>query len=937
MSAKRVVMLSLCLVLVFGCYAKTTLAANILYIANLRDQGFVEKDKIIQDFMESLGHTLVLFDDQQSEADTEAAALMPDIDLIYISETVGSGGIKNEITELDVPMIIGEGWAWDEMGLSAGSAGCIDVVNTNITIVNPEHRLAAGLSGTVAVLTAVEKNGAIARFTPGQIGGEGTVIATWTDGTTTYDTVVVYEKGATLAVPPADNSGIIAANIRIGLGFDERSFELWNDNCFLLLEAAIDYIVGDRDAAVAANPADGATDIARQIVLEWLPGESAETHDVYFGMDLSAVMKASTTDTRGVLQAQAQASTSFDPGLLAFGTTYYWRVDEVGAAPDNAVSIGTVWSFTVEPFSRIVPSIVASASSQQSDALGPDNTINGSGLDEAGLHGTAGETMWLSGAGNQAVWIQYAFDRAYKLDKMLVWNSNQAIESFIGLGVKDVTVEVSSNGTDWTVVENVTQFAQAPGAAGYAANTTVDFKGSVAQFVRILVNSGYGPLGQFGLSEVRILYIPTFATRPNPATGASLVAADVTLAWGRDGREASRHDVLIGSSPDDLTLAGTVTESSFDTSALDLQLDQTYYWRVDEVNDATDPTTWTGDVWSFSTVGNIGVDDMESYEDVELLEIWATWIDGFEVPTNGSTVGADPTTNDYAPETGIVHGGGQSLPMHYDNRSAAQSEATRTFDAPMDWSRSGITTLSLFVYKGDDSGDLYVKINDTQVPLVDGSTYPAGYNPGWVQYHVDLTSLDVSNVSSLTIGVEGPGAQGVIYVDDIRLYVTAPALAKLLTSIGALIEAESGAITAPFMVLSDPQASGGQYINTDESVGNSNGDPPAPDDGWAVYTINIPADGNYQIAFRGAELDSDSFWVNIPGMVVNDADLDDSGFVQSNGMFNGPDFVWDFVRETEGSVTDPLIFTLTAGQHELQVTRREDGTALDAIAIFAVD
>ena len=72
-------------------------------------------------------------------------------------------------------------------------------------------------------------------------------------------------------------------------------------------------------------------------------------------------------------------------------------------------------------------------------------------------------------------------------------------------------------------------------------------------------------------------------------------------------------------------------------------------------------------------------------------------------------------------------------------------------------------------------------------------------------------------------------------------------------------------------------------------------------------------------------------------MVVNDNDLDDSGFVQSNGMFNGPDFVWDFVRETEGSVTDPLIFTLTAGQRELQVTRREDGTALDAIAIFAVD
>ncbi|MCH8219215.1 MAG: hypothetical protein IH892_20855, partial [Planctomycetes bacterium] len=196
-----------------------------------------------------------------------------------------------------------------------------------------------------------------------------------------------------------------------------------------------------------------------------------------------------------------------------------------------------------------------------------------------------------------------------------------------------------------------------------------------------------------------------------------------------------------------------------------------------------------------------------------------------------------------------------------------------------------------------------------------------------------------SNVSSLTIGVEGPGAQGVIYVDEIRLYAVAPALAALLSSVGPVIEAESGAITAPFTIRSDGRgASGGSYIHTDESVGNSSNDPPAPDDGWAVYTIDIPADGNYLIAFRGAVLNSDSFWVNIPGMVVNDNDLDDSGWVRSNGLFDGDEFVWDFVRDDAGdTTTDPIVFTLTAGQHELQIARREDGTALDAIAIFAVN
>lgn len=768
MSAKRFVILSLCLVLVFGFYAKTTLGANILYVANLRDEGFIQKDKIIQDFMRGLGHTVILIDDQESEADTEAAAQAADIDLVYISETVGSGGIKNEITEVDVPMIIGEPWAWDEMGLDTGGGGGNDVATTDITIVSPGHPLAAGLTGTVAVLTDVSKDGAIARFARTHVGGDGIAIATWTDAAgTIFDVLMVYEKGDRLAKAPADGSSIIAANTRIGFGFDERSFELWNDNAFLLLEAAINYIVRDRDAAQVGNPYDGETDVDSQTVCTWTPGETAETHDVYFGTDFTAVSEASRTDTHDALKAQAQEPNSFDPGLLALGTTYYWRVDEVSAAPDNTVSKGIVWSFTVEPYSIVVQSIQATASSQDLDFTA-ENTINGSGLDEADLHGVDATTMWLSNVGDPAVWIQYAFDRAYKLDKMLVWNSNQELELVFGFGVKEVTLEVSTNGTDWTVLENVQQFAQAPGAEGYVANTIIDFNGAMVQFVKISVNSGYGTLlGRYGLSEVRFFYIPTFATRPNPETGATDVAPDVMLTWGRDGREAGSHDVYVGLNPDDLTLAGTVSESSFDTLALDLQLSETYSWRVDEVNEAMDPNTWIGDVWSFTTADAISIDDMESYEDAESLEIWATWVDGFEDSTNGSLVGNGTVGT---PETDIVHGGSQSLPMHYDNSAAAQSEATRTFDAPMDWAGHGVQGLVLY-FQGSASntgGSLYVKINGTKVPF-DGD--PAALmRGGWNKWYIPLADVagDLSGVTSLTIGIDG-GGMGVVYVDDILL------------------------------------------------------------------------------------------------------------------------------------------------------------------------
>ena len=686
----------------------------------------------------------------------------------------------------------------------------------------------------------------------------------------------------------------------------------------------------------AANPmpATGVTDVPYYAnVLTWSAGDFAVTRSVYFSQVFDDVDNASPA----ARVAEGITETTLEVPTTDLETTYYWRVDEVNGAPDFTVFPGNVWSFTVESVANLIENVTATADSQFNADTGPDNVVNGSGLTD-GLHGSNVGDMWQSAA--LPATIEFVFDNVYVLHEMHVWNQNQLIEGLLGFGAKDVVLEVSANGSDFVVMEGVGPFNRAPGAAGYAANTIVAFNGTQAKAVRLTITSNYGPLANVGLSEVQFTAIPVFAREPQPADGATDVGVDTTLGW-RSGRQVDRHELHLGTDPNDLPQIGSFSENEFNALALDLQLGQTYTWRVDEVNDATDPSIRMGDVWSFTTADNIVVDDMEGYRDEEFLEIWATWIDGFGDPANnGALVGANPSAGDYAPERGLVHGGNQSLPIWFDNGTAAISEATRTFNQAQNWTRSGIQTLSLFVYKGDDNsgGDLYLKINNSKVPLVDNSTYPAGYNPGWVQYHIDLTRLDVSNVSSLTIGVEGPGAQGVIYVDNMRLYAVAPALATLVSPVGSVIEAESGAITAPFEVMSDrPEASGGQYIHTDESVGNSNNDPPARDNGWAVYTINIPADGNYQIAFRGAELDSDSFWVNIPGMVVNDDDLDDSGFVRSNGMFSGPEFVWDFVRDDVGVGTDPIVFTLTAGQHELQIARREDGTALDAIWIFAVD
>ncbi|MHC4511107.1 MAG: discoidin domain-containing protein, partial [Planctomycetota bacterium] len=238
---------------------------------------------------------------------------------------------------------------------------------------------------------------------------------------------------------------------------------------------------GARAVAFSPNPTDGATDVPRDVVLNWTPGEFAPAvngHRVFLGEVFSDV-------NDGLGGITHSASDYAPPQRLDFETTYYWRVDEVNAPPDSTVYKGDVWSFTTEPIGYAIENLTATASSAGQADFGPEKTIDGSGLDADGLHSTGATDMWLSGNEPLGAWIQYEFDNAYKLHEMWVWNSNQIFEGLFGFGMKDVTVEYSINGTEWTALADAREFAQAPGTDGYAHNTTVDFGGAVAQYVRL--------------------------------------------------------------------------------------------------------------------------------------------------------------------------------------------------------------------------------------------------------------------------------------------------------------------------------------------------------------------------------------------------------------------------------------------------------------------
>ncbi len=527
--------------------------------------------------------------------------------------------------------------------------------------------------------------------------------------------------------------------------------------------------------ATKPSPADEATDVPRDVILNWNPLSSADKRDVYFGTQIDDVTVADRSNPLEVLVKQNHDPNTYDPpGLLDFSQTYYWRIDEVNT-PDDTIFKGNVWQFTVEPFAYPIAGdlITAAASSVDNNDTGAVNTINGSGLDDNDEHSSDPSDMWVSNAfdPNQP-WIQYELGKVYKLNEMLVWNP-AGLGLLTALGVKDALIEYSVDGSEWKTLDTV-ELPQ-------AAKSSVDLQGIVAQTIKITVQSNWsgGFTQQVGLGEVRFLATPMAAWELSPADGTALADLTAALSW-RAGRQAASHDIYISSDKlaviDGTAPLVNVTESSY-TAALDM-LDTTYYWKVNEVNEVEDPAIWEGDVLSFSTPAYLVVDDFESYNDLnpeepESKRIFNVWMDGYGDATNGSVVGYE---NSPFCEKTIVHSGEQSMPLAYGNTGgAAYSEAELPLSPPQNWTQAGAVTLVLYFHGAEgNTGQLYVKVDGSKV-VYDGDAGDIA-KVEWKQWTIDLAPLGASlqNVTKLAIGIDGNGATGTLYVDDIRLYASAP-------------------------------------------------------------------------------------------------------------------------------------------------------------------
>ncbi len=466
-------------------------------------------------------------------------------------------------------------------------------------------------------------------------------------------------------------------------------------------------------SAFSPNPVDTALFVDPNVTLSWTPGSGSVMHRMYFGDNLQDVQAGTGGTAKGPVPASGYAS-----GILELEKTYYWRVDEFDGRETHT---GDVWSFTttLNGLGTVVIDMWEDIAGATLDLLldnpsYPDNPTWSDVLTEMGtqliedteesyegsygarIHGwiyvpiTGNYTFWFTSADEGELWLSTDDDPAnvQLMASEPVWGSYDTFSrkadpvSLIG-GERYYIMAIWKEGSDWD-------------------HCQVAWNGTGIPEMEVIQGSYLSP------------YEPVNAFSPLPSKGATDVKRTTALRW-KSGKRASLHHVYFGMDEEAVLSADTSSPEYKGTQEPDsesydpgiLELETTYYWRIDEVNNLDANSPWTGEVWSFTVGDYLIVDDFEDYNTGD-NQIWWAWKDGLgyvahgtepDFPGNGtgSAVG-DDTTGSYTEET-IIHGGGQSMPFWYDNNKqgyAYYSEAEMTLSSGNDWTREDVKELSLW-------------------------------------------------------------------------------------------------------------------------------------------------------------------------------------------------------------------------------------------------
>jgi hypothetical protein len=437
-------------------------------------------------------------------------------------------------------------------------------------------------------------------------------------------------------------------------------------------------------------PADG-TDFLdpERITLSWTKGFGTILNTVYFGDDYDTV--ANATDGRNV------PLTTYNPGALEAGKTYFWRVDEYDGATTHT---GDIWSFKTLPYVPVTdPNLVGWWKFDEGSGL--------HALDSSG-HYNNGTLMsgpqWVVGHDDDALefdgvndYVEVPHDASLTMDTevtVMAWIYAERYNSAGGdwqailaksnaprsysfytytngtlhfsVGASGAYIGSNSTGLvpldEWVhvcamVVDGHHQYYINGEDAGTGGTGTILPGAADTDTVRIGLSheGGNNFLGM--IDDVRIYNKaltqdevvqamrgdPTLAWDPNPALRSTPdIDSALPLSW-EPGEKADQHDVYFGTDKDAVESAdasdtsgiyrGRQSGTSYTPPEGIEWGGGPYYWRIDEVN--TDGTISKGNVWSFTAADFLLIDDFEKYNAGE-NQIWYSWHDGLGYGSPGT-------------------------------------------------------------------------------------------------------------------------------------------------------------------------------------------------------------------------------------------------------------------------------------------------------------
>ncbi len=290
-------------------------------------------------------------------------------------------------------------------------------------------------------------------------------------------------------------------------------------------------------------------------------------------------------------------------------------------------------------------------------------------------------------------------------------------------------------------------------------------QGASAVFSMNRNTSGPGFFATF--DDVSSLADGPSATGPSPADGARNLSAESTLAWVEASFATSR-ELWFGEAGNLQKIDPAPTGTSFHPG--ELAFNQRYQWRVDEIGPSG---TVPGHTWTFTTGDFLTVNDFESYPDDAAIQ--SAWVHNI------------PGGFDYVfCETSTRHQGARALRLSYQNQyEPFFTEAVCAFDAPQDWTRRDVDTLSI-AFRGEEENieqPIYLTLTDAAGASAT-VTHPLTYavqTEYWRQWDLDLAEfaaagVDLTAVTDMTIGLgdatqsaQPPDDLDTIYIDHIRL------------------------------------------------------------------------------------------------------------------------------------------------------------------------